>query len=220
MTFHGRLDAALQLAAALDRWRGKRPLVIALPRGAVPMGEVIARQLEGDLDVILIRKLRAPNNPELAIGAVAESGWVQVADYVGSVGADEAYVEAEIATQLAIIRMRRAKYDAVARSVPPKGRVVIIVDDGIATGATMEAALHAIREQGPARLVCAVPVASRESLGRVSAIADDVVCLEKPSYFSSVSQFYNSFEQVEDDEVVAALQASRKRGTVPQPERH
>jgi predicted phosphoribosyltransferase len=205
MMFEDRIDAARKLAGALAKFRGKNPLVLAIPRGAVPMGRLIARELEGELDVVLVRKLGAPGNPEFAVGAVDESGWEYVADWAAQVGADSAYLAEEAAMQLATMRARRALYTPARQPIDPKGRVVIVVDDGLATGATMIAALHSVRSRHPARLVCAVPVAAPDSLEKVRPHADEVVCLDTPLFFHAVGQFYRTFGQVEDSEVVAAL---------------
>ena len=205
MQFEDRIDAARQLAVALARYRGKNPLVLAIPRGAVPMGRLIARELGGELDVVLVRKLGAPGNPEFAVGAVDEAGWTYIADWAADVGATQAYLADETATQLATMRARRALYTPSRHPFDPAGRTVIVVDDGLATGATMIAALHSVRARHPARLVCAVPVASPDSLEKVRPHADEVVCLDAPLGFHAVGQFYRTFGQVEDREVVAAL---------------
>lgn len=207
MAFANRIDAARRLAAALAQWRGRNPLVLAIPRGAVPMGRVIAEVLEGELDVVLVRKLRAPFSDEFAVGAIDESGWAWVADYAAEAGADAAYLEREKAAQLATLRRRRAQYTPARPPVDPRGRIAIVVDDGLATGATMIAALHAVRSRGPERLVCAVPVAAPESLEAVRPWADEVVCLEAPRFFDAVGRFYRDFAQVEDDEVIRLLRA-------------
>lgn len=205
MVFEDRIDAARQLAAALAKFRGKNPLVLAIPRGAVPMGKLLARELEGELDVVLVRKLGAPGNPEFAVGAVDEAGWTYIADWAAEVGASNGYLAEETATQLATMRARRAMYTPARSPIDPAGRIVIVIDDGLATGATMMAALHSVRARHPARLVCAVPVASPESLEKIRPHADEVVCLDAPPFFHAVGQFYRSFGQVEDREVVAAL---------------
>ncbi|CAG4884433.1 protein of unknown function [Georgfuchsia toluolica] len=209
MIFDDRAAAARLLARALDSYLGRNPLILAIPRGAVPMGEILAKQLQGELDVVLVRKLRAPGNPEFAIGAVAESGWREVEDYAASTGADEGYLRREIETQRANIRERREMLKDVAPSLDPAGRIAIVVDDGLATGATMVTALQAVRDRKPARLVCAVPVASGEALARVTALADEVVCLHRPLAFYAVGQFYASFKQVEDAEVIECLRRAR-----------
>jgi predicted phosphoribosyltransferase len=205
MYFRDRIDAAQRLAAALAAYRGRNPLVLAIPRGAVPMGRIIAEALGGDLDVALVRKLRAPGQPEFAVGAIDESGWAFVADYAPSAGADATYLAREKAAQLATLAARRAAYTPARPPIDPADRIVIVVDDGLATGATMIAALHAARAKRPARLVCAVPVGAPDSVRRIAAHADEVVCLETPPDFYAVGQFYHSFPQVDDAEVTAIL---------------
>lgn len=208
MRFKNRLDAARLLSLALDKYRGTRPLVLAIPRGAVPMGAFIATELEGQLDVVLVRKLGAPFNPELAVGSVDESGWSYIAPYASRVGADATYLEQEIAEQIGVIRRRRALYTPKRAPCDVQGRVVIVVDDGLATGASMKAALHAIRQRHPQRLVCAVPVASPDSLDDIRSLADEIVCLYAPPGFRAVGMHYADFPQVEDAEVHAALNSA------------
>ena len=208
MIFANRLAAARQLAEVLAEYRGKNPLVLAIPRGAVPMAKVIAEELKGEMDVVLVRKLRAPGNPEYAIGSVDESGWAYIAPQAASVGANEDYLKREIAAQMETMQHRRAQYTPVRPPIDPAGRIVIVIDDGLATGSTMIAALHALRAKKPAQLICAVPVAPPDTLERVRASADKVVCLSAPVEFYAVGQFYQDFQQVEDEEVVATLAAS------------
>ncbi len=203
--FRDRIQAAERLAVALAAYRGQHPLVLAIPRGAVPMAKLIAERLKGDFDVVLVRKLRAPGQPELAIGSVDESGWTYIAPFAASTGADAQHIEAEKRKQLETIRQRRAQYTPLRAHIKPDGRTVIVVDDGLATGATMIAALHGLRQQKPARLVCAVPVAPPDTLEKVRALADEAVCLETPEWFQAVGQFYQDFQQVEDEEVIALL---------------
>ena len=207
--FHDRRDAAIRLAERLKDYKGRNPLILAIPRGAVPMAKIIAEALQGDFDVVLVRKLRAPWNPEFAIGSVDESGWTYIADYAADAGADKAYIEGEKQAQLAVMRERRRQYTPVRPPADPAGRIVIVIDDGLATGATMISALHGLRESQPQKLICAVPVAPPETLSKIAALADEIVCLEAPADFSAVGQFYAHFPQVEDDEVVRILQASR-----------
>jgi predicted phosphoribosyltransferase len=204
--FSSRRDAARQLAGALARYQGRNPLVLAIPRGAVEMGRVLADELDGELDVVLVRKLRAPENPEFAVGAIDETGWAYIADYAKGVGADHAYLEREKKEQLQLLRHRRALYTPARAPVDRKGRFAIVVDDGLATGATMIAALHSVRVKEPQRLVCAIPVAASDSLERVRPYADEVVCLQAPVHFWAVGQFYAEFRQVEDRQVVELLQ--------------
>ncbi|HET7731493.1 MAG TPA: phosphoribosyltransferase family protein [Usitatibacter sp.] len=208
MYFDDRVDAARQLAEALRTVAGDHPLVLAIPRGAVPMGRVIADALGGDLDVVLVRKIGAPMNPEYAVGSVDESGWTYVADHAGSVGADEAYLAAERRKEMAVMARRRALYTPGRAAHDPKGRDCIVLDDGLATGATMIAALHSVRAKHPRKLVCAVPVASRTGLAHVGFLADEVVCLARPVDFQAVGQFYRRFDAVQDDEVAALLRGA------------
>lgn len=201
--FQDRDDAARQLAAALQAYRGQHPLVLAIPRGAVPMAKAVAAALQGDFDVVLVRKLRAPYQPEVAIGSVDESGWTYLEPYAANVDTD--YIATEKRRQMDTLRQRRAQYTPLRAPIAPTGRTVIVVDDGLATGATMIAALHGLRQHHPAKLVCAVPVSSPEALQAVRPLADEVLCLQVPLNFEAVGQFYRDFPQVEDDEVIALL---------------
>ncbi|MBS0476389.1 MAG: phosphoribosyltransferase [Proteobacteria bacterium] len=204
--FRDRIDAAERLAERLQAYRGQRPLVLAIPRGAVPMAKALAQALQGDLDVVLVRKLRAPFDPEFAIGSIDESGWTYLSPHAESAGAGQDYIAQEKRRQLDTIRQRRALYTPIRPPLDPAGRIAIVVDDGLATGATMMAALHSLRQRRPARLICAVPVSSPEALAKVRPLADEVLCLQAPADFWGVGQFYRDFAQVEDDEVIALLQ--------------
>jgi putative phosphoribosyl transferase len=208
MIFENRAAAAKQLAAALSQYRNKNPLVLAIPRGAVPMAKIIADELNGEFDVVLVRKLGAPGNPEFAIGSVDETGWVYLADYAERVGANEEYVKGEVARQLDTIGKRRREYTPVRPPIDPAGRIVIVVDDGLATGSTMISALHALKSKNPTELICAVPVAPPDTVEKVGENADRIVCLSTPFNFSAVAQFYREFQQVTDEEVIALLSAS------------
>ncbi len=204
MRFLDRNDAAERLAERLQAYRGQHPLVLAIPRGAVPMAKTVAARLEGDVDVVLVRKLRAPGNPELAIGSIDETGWTYLADYALHMGGPE-HIEREKEIQLDVMRKRRAQYTPIRPPLDPAGRTVIVVDDGLATGATMIAALHAIRAKNPAKLVCAVPVAPPDTLEKVTPYADEMICLQAPEMFYAVGQFYMDFPQVSDEEVMDLL---------------
>lgn len=203
--FRDREEAADRLAARLARYRGRRPLVLGLPRGGVPMARRIADALEGEVDVILVRKLRAPDSPELAVGALDEEGHVHVADYAGELGADAAYLEQETARQQAVIRERAAEYRAVRPAADAQGRIVIVVDDGVATGETLRAALACLRARGPERLIAAVGVAPPRAVAELSEFADEVVVVEKPDWLSSVGEFFQDFSEVSQEQAVAAL---------------
>lgn len=205
MLFQDRTEAAQQLVLKLKALKAQHALVLAIPRGGVPMGRIVADAIDGELDVVLVRKLRAPDNPEFAIGAVDEHGAMQISEYAQMVGADAEYLAREKAVQMATMRQRRAEYTPIRPPVSPAGRLVVVVDDGLATGATMMAALTMLRKSHPARLICAIPVAAPDSLRKVKALADEVVCLSAPVNFQAVGQFYQNFPQVDDAEVTAAL---------------
>ena len=207
LPFRDREHAASLLAQALRHLRGCHPLVLAIPRGAVPMGRVLADELGGQLDIVQVRKLGAPFNPEYAIGAVDENGWRYLTSSAGELGLDAGAIEAMTAREIERMRARRRAWMGKRQAIDPGGRQVIVVDDGLATGASMIAALHAVRARSPAHLVCAVPVAAADSLERVCKLADETVCLAAPVGFAAVGQYYLDFRQVEDDEVAAILQS-------------
>jgi putative phosphoribosyl transferase len=213
MGFADRRQAGQQLARRLAHLKSRHPVVLALPRGGVPVGFEIARALAAPLDLVLVRKIGAPGQPELAIGAVADgahpelvtdprlASWLTVAPE---------YLQAAKARELAEIERRRRLYFGDRAPVEVRRRTAILVDDGIATGATMRAALRATRRRAPAWLVLAVPVAAPDTLARFQGEADEIVCLETPAAFMAVGQFYRSFPQLEDDEVIALLRAAQE----------
>jgi putative phosphoribosyl transferase len=205
MMFRDREEAARLLARALQAYKGKNPLVLAIPRGAVPMARIIADDLGGEADVVLVRKLHAPMQPELAIGSIDEHGQVLLTEYARRLEIPPGYLEREQREQRRILEERRRLYTSIRPPIDPAGRIVIVVDDGIATGSTMIAALRSVRERRPARLVAAAAVAPAENVDRVRPYADEVVCLATPADFYAVGQFFLSFNQVGDDEVVANL---------------
>jgi predicted phosphoribosyltransferase len=203
MIFNNREHAGELLARRLIRYKGKNPLVLGIPRGAVPMAKIIADSLRGELDVVLVRKLGYPGQPELAIGAIDESGATFLADYAAEV--DAPYLEAEKNRQLELIRRRRALYTPARPPVDPHDRIVIVVDDGTATGATMITALRAVRAKKPKELLCAVGVASPHAARALARECDTLVCLNVPAEFYAVGQFFRDFYPVSDEDVVAIL---------------
>jgi putative phosphoribosyl transferase len=206
MRFSNRAEAADLLAERLAGYRGQHPLVLGLPRGGVPMARRIADALEGELDVVLVKKLPAPGQPELAIGAVDESGHIVEGEYFGLASPD--YVREARRAQLDVLRQRRLAYGRVHGPISRADRVVILVDDGIATGASMEAAIKAVRAQGPRRLIVAVGAAPTSTIARLRPLADWVVCLHATEPFGAVGRFYEDFSDVTDDDVTDALAAS------------
>lgn len=209
MPFANRIEAGQVLAKRLDIHRGRHSLVLAIPRGAVPMGKIIAEALGGDLDVVLVRKLRAPDNPELAIGSIDETGVVYLDPDVRGLW-DDSYLETEKRAQLQTLKQRRALYGSGRAKTDVAGRVVIVIDDGIATGSTMIAALRATRAKHPARLIAATAVAPRETIQRIRPEADEVVCLDTPPVFLAIGLHFDDFSQVTDEEVVKILHETRQ----------
>jgi predicted phosphoribosyltransferase len=208
MRFRNREHAAHLLAEKLAGYRGQRPLVLGIPRGAVPMAKIIADALEGDLDVVLAHKLGAPGNPELAIGSVDESGHLYLSDLVDELGVSQAYIKKEQQAQLETLHKRRAQYTPVRPPLDPSGRIVIVVDNGIATGASMIAALRAVRAKNPKKLIATVAVAPPETVARIQTEADEVVCLSTPTNFYAVGQFFDDFSQVTDEQAISILRES------------
>jgi predicted phosphoribosyltransferase len=205
MLFQNREHAARLLALRLSAYyKNKNPLVLAIPRGAIGMAEIIADALGGELDVVLVHKLGAPGQPELAIGAIDEAGNSFLSGYGSDI--DDAYLEAETQTQLEILRKRRAQYTPSRGAIDPHDRIVIVVDDGIATGSTMTAALRSIRKSQPKKLVGAVAVASPTAARAISREADAIVCLEVPVEFYAVGEFFADFAQGSDEDVIAILE--------------
>jgi predicted phosphoribosyltransferase len=208
MRFKNRDDAAKQLAGRLAAYKGQNPLILGVPRGAVPMARTIADALGGELDVVLVRKLRAPGQHELAIGAVDEAGTVLKGRYFHL--ADDEYLRDEIHAQWDVMRGRREMYTKAQQAIDPAGRIVVIVDDGIATGSSMLAAIRSLRARKPQKLVVAIAVAPPQVLPSIEAEADEVVCLHAPADFYAVGQFFDDFSEVTDDMVVKALSRAAK----------
>ena len=214
MPFKDRFDAGRQLASALARYKDHRPVVLALPRGGVPVAAEVAAALDAPLDLVLVRKIGVPFQPELAMGAVVDGAApiiVRNEEIIELAGIDEPTFEAVCAKELGEIERRRKRYLGTRERIELAGRTVILIDDGIATGATTRAALRAIRLREPKRLILAVPVAPTESLKRLREDADEVVCLEDYEFFGAIGSYYADFRQVSDKEVVDVLTRLKTR---------
>lgn len=210
MLFRDRRDAGRRLGMALLQYKGENPYILAIPRGGVVVGYEVAAALDAPLDIVVPRKLRAPHNPELAIGAVAHDGSIYLDERLArELGVDEEYLLREVEAQKEEIRRRMALYRGDRPFPSLEERCAIVVDDGIATGSTMIVALRAIRGVRPKKLVAAIPVAPPEGVERLRQEADDVVCLATPVLFYAVGQFYEDFRQTEDAEVLDLLERRR-----------
>jgi putative phosphoribosyl transferase len=208
--FADRRDAGRRLAAKLGSLSDEHPVVVGLPRGGVPVAAEVASALGAALEILAVRKLGAPHNPEYGIGAIAEDG-SRVFDPAAltALGIDRDELESIVAREVGELRRRVALYRGSRRPLPLEGRVAVVVDDGVATGVTDTAALRAIRRQRPRRLVLAVPVGARDSIALLQEEADEVVCLIAPRLLRGVGQWYRDFSQVSDQEVVASLGGAR-----------
>ena len=210
--FADRHDAGRRLAERLGHYRDHAPVVLALPRGGVPVGFEIARALDAPLDIVLVRKLGAPGHEELGIGAIADGEHplgILNDEMLRALEIPQGYLDRTIASELAEIRRRETVYRGGRAAIPVKGRTAIVVDDGLATGSTMRVALRSVRRAEPARVVLAVPVAPADELAALASEADDVVCLMTPDPFRAVGCFYRDFSQTSDAEVVRLLDAAR-----------
>jgi predicted phosphoribosyltransferase len=208
MPFRNRVDAGVQLAKALSRLQDEPCIVLALPRGGVIVAAKVASALRAPLDLVLVRKIGVPSQPELAMGAIVDGGsplTVRNEDVIRLTGVDEAQFDAVCRAELREIERRRALYVGTRPPAEVAGRIAVVVDDGIATGATTRAALRAVRTRNPKRLVLAVPVAPTSTLEELRGEADEVVCLEAHEDFGALGFYYADFRQVSDAEVVAAL---------------
>jgi putative phosphoribosyl transferase len=211
MFFRDRKDAGVQLAARLSHFHaGKDIIVLAPPRGGVTVGHEIARALACPLDIIIIRKLGFPGQPELAIGAVSETGSVVLNENIIALGGvTEEFIEKEITREREEIARRKVLYRGGKGIPQTAGKTVIITDDGVATGATLKAAISALKEEKPVRLVAAMPVSPQEAEAEISAMVDEWVCLHTPEGFLSIGSYYEDFTQVSDDEVVKILRSPK-----------
>ena len=209
MPFLDRADAGRRLAGALERFRSRSPVVLALPRGGVPVGLEVARALGAPLDVIDARKLGAPGHEELAVGAIAPGAVYVDRVLVRRLGVSAAYLEQITTAEGRELERRERLYRSGRAPLDVEGRVVILVDDGLATGATARAAVASLRQRRPAQVILAVPVGAPETVARLREVADDVVCLETPPDFRAVSLAYRDFSPTSDAEVVSCLAAAR-----------
>jgi putative phosphoribosyl transferase len=208
MSFYDRSEAGHRLAAELVKFKGEDVVVFALPRGGAPVAAPIAVALDAPLDLILVRKIGVPFQPELAMGAVADGGTpliVRNEDVIAMARVSESEFEAVCQRELAEIERRRRLYLGARTRPEVRGRVAIVVDDGVATGATTRAALRAVRARHPKKLVLAVPVASTDTLESLRIETDEIICLEAHVNFGAIGFFYTDFRQIDDDEVIAIL---------------
>ena len=224
MGFRDRVDAGQKLAARLTEYAGRPDvLVLALPRGGVPVGAEVARALGVPLDVFLVRKLGVPGHAELAMGAIAAGGLQVLSEaLIRDLGLPPSLVQQVAARERLELDRRDRLFRGSRPPISVRGRTILLIDDGLATGSTMQAAVMALRPQGPARIVVAAPVGARETCERLLRIADDVVCLEMPEPFTAVGLWYERFDQTSDEEVTRLLAApappARQRGTRPDPQ--
>lgn len=224
LPFADRTEAGILLGRELLNEGIMHPgiVVLGIPRGGLAVAREVAHTLDADLDIVLSRKLGAPGNPELAIGAVAEDGKVFLHRMLmNSLGVSDAYIQEEKTRQMAEIARRSDLIRRILSGVPLTGRVVIVTDDGVATGATMQAALWVVKQEKPSRLICALPVGPEDTIIGLSQDAGDTICLRSPPDFAAVGQFYRIFPQVEDDEVLTIVrkEAQRKSAAKEAPRR-
>jgi putative phosphoribosyl transferase len=211
LLFYDRTDAGRRLAKLLKRRIQGLCIVLAIPRGGVVVGYEVAKELGCPLDVVISRKVGAPAQPELAVGAVAEDGVVFVEEEIaGLVGVSRDYVERRAREELREVRRRAEEYRGGREMPDLSGKTVILVDDGLATGLTMMAAVHMARNKGAEKVVVAVPVSPPETVAKLRRHADEVICLETPTNFYAIGQFYDRFDQLTDEETNSILRKSRE----------
>jgi predicted phosphoribosyltransferase len=210
--FRNRVEAGLLLVKELLNLKGQNAVVLGVPRGGIVIAEVVARGIDADLDIVLSRKLGAPGQSELAVGALAENGDVFLNQrVVDDLSVSGYYIEQEKARQAIEIQRRSRLIRSVLTRVSLQGRIVVVTDDGVATGATLQAAVWAINDENPQKIIAAIPVASAEAVERLAEDVDEIVCLRLPEDFMAVGQFFSEFNQVTDDEVVSILRQEVER---------
>ncbi|MGO9059894.1 MAG: phosphoribosyltransferase [Candidatus Binataceae bacterium] len=212
--FTDRKEAGRELAAALMKYKPESPVVLAIPRGGVPVGLEVALALEAPLDIIVARKLGAPGQHELGLGAIVDGDHPQSVlneDIIRELGVSPEYLQKEIESELKEIRRRQAAYRKGRPAVKVAGRTVIVVDDGIATGGSIRAALRGVKRMAPKKLVLAVPVAPSDTIESLRSEADELVCLDTPVYFMAIGEFYEDFSQTSDHEVIELLETAAHR---------
>ena len=209
--FRDRLQAGQLLSEQMGELKGKKAVVLGIPRGGIVVAQSLAHGIEAEVDIVLSRKLGAPGHLELAIGALAETGELFLnRPLVQDLSVSDDYIEAEKQRQMAEIQRRNQLIRRVLPHIPLTGRIAIVTDDGVATGATMQAAVWAIKHEKPRSLIAALPVASEEAVNRLAGDVDEVICLRMPDDFMAVGQFYRDFEQITDEEVIQILKQEQE----------
>lgn len=213
--FKSRQQAGRLLAEKLSEYRGKKAVVLGIPRGGIVVARELAYALEAEMDIVLAHKLRTPGHGELAMGSVSEDGKLFLNETVlREVGVSKAYIEKERELQLAELKRRSELIRRIRPKIPLRNRVVIVTDDGVATGATTQAAFWAVRTEQPQKLIAAIPVGPEDTIISLSKDVGEMVCLRTPPSFFAVGQFYAQFPEVEDEEVLEILQEEHEKSTV------
>lgn len=211
MTFKNRREAGRRLALVLDKFRPQQPVILGLPRGGVVVGHEIAKALDAPLDVLLVRKLGAPGAEEFAIGAVAPGATLLNRNLIAALGVSRDYLGRVIARETDELKRRERVYRGNRPALPVEGRTVILVDDGLATGATAQAAVQSLRSRAPRQIIFAAPVCSEDGADALRGVTEEVVCLECPPNFGAVGYWYQDFAPTTDAEVIQCLRGSEDR---------